>query len=425
MPTMKFDKRSIDKLPFTRAGQIDYFDTVTTGLGLRVGTSSKTFFVKTDVKDATKPKGYRTVKRTLGRYGELTLDQARKELEGYDHPEKGFVPGKRLEMKRGGTKDTGANVTLDDMLHFYFTEKKRKDGKPYKADTAKSYTRIIQRHFATWLPLTLPELAKLTPEMVIERHSQSTIKNGPFGARNAFVMLSAIINYAILRHPDSISRNPFSVLRLGNHLSKIEARTDKLEGNDFKAFYDGLQKFNEVTSDAYLFCLYQGLRHMETAGLLWEHVDMDTKTLLIPDTKNRTALQAPLSRQSFEILLRRQSARNGNNPYVFPAVREKINKTGHVRLQSDKLKLNTGLKLTVHGLRRSFITIGKKLHLHEEADRLTNHVDGSVTGRHYDGREVDDLRGPLQAIANEIERLMVNEAGGKVVLWPKTMIRGA
>ncbi len=415
MPTMKFDKRSIDKLPFTREGQIDYFDTVTTGLGLRVGTSSKTFFIKTDVRDATKPKGYRTVKRTLGRYGELTLDQARKELEGYDHPEKGFVPGKRLEMKRGSSKDTGANVTLDDILRFYFTEKRRKDGKPYKSNTAKSYTRIIQRHFDTWLPLTLPEVAKLTPEAVIERHSQSALKNGLFGARNAFVMLSAVINYAIIRHPDSINRNPFNVLRLGNHLSKIEARTDKLEGNDFKAFYNGLQKFNEVASDAYLFCLYQGLRHMETAGLRWEHVNMEAKTLLIPDTKNRTALHSPLSRQSFEILLRRQTARSSDNPYVFPAIRADINKTGHVRLQSDKLKLNTGLSITVHGLRRTFITTARRLKIFEDADRLTNHVDGSISGRHYDGTGVEDLRAPLQAIANEIERLMLHGIGGKVV----------
>ena len=46
--------------------------------------------------------------------------------------------------------------------------------------------------------------------------------------------------------------------------------------------------------------------------------------------------------------------------------------------------------------------------LHEEVERLVNHVDNSVTGKHYDCREVDDLREPLQKIADEIERLMVH-----------------
>ena len=71
--------------------------------------------------------------------------------------------------------------------------------------------------------------------------------------------------------------------------------------------------------------------------------------------------------------------------------------------------------LTVHGLRRTFITIGRKLKIFEDTDRLTNHIDSSVTGKHYDGTEVDDLREPLQRIANEIERLMVHGVGAKII----------
>ena len=97
---------------------------------------------------------------------------------------------------------------------------------------------------------------------------------------------------------------------------------------------------------------------------------------------------------------------------VFPSLNSNHkSKTGHIALKADLLRFKTGLNLTVHGLRRSFITAGKRLGLHEEADRLTNHVDSTVTGKHYDGREIDDMRVPLQAIANEIERLMVHGVG--------------
>jgi len=86
-----------------------------------------------------------------------------------------------------------------------------------------------------------------------------------------------------------------------------------------------------------------------------------------------------------------------------------------------ELRAKTGLKgMTVHGLRRTFITTGRKLKLFEDTERLTNHLDNSVTGRHYDGTGIDDLRQPLQAICDAMERLMIEGAGAKVIQFPVT-----
>ncbi len=104
--------------------------------------------------------------------------------------------------------------------------------------------------------------------------------------------------------------------------------------------------------------------------------------------------------------------------WVFPAVktvRYSTNKTGHVRLMAAALKLNTGLNITVHGLRRTFITTARRLKIFEDADRLTNHVDSTISGRHYDATDVEDLRQPLQTIANELERLMVEGMRAKIL----------
>jgi integrase len=428
MPTMKFDKRSIDKLPFSKQGQVDYFDTATPGLGLRVGATSKTFFVKADVKDPSKPKGYRTAKKTLGRYGDITLGEARKKLEGREEENNGkrtFVPGARLELK-SGPADSGETVTLRDMLKFYFMEKKRQDGKPFKSATVKGYSRIIERHFETWLLLPLPKIARLTPEKVIERYRQIEGSSGAYGARNGFVMLTAIINYALIRHPGAIAANPLNVLRFGKHMKRIESRTDKLEGNDFKTFHDGLQKFNEITRDAYLTCLYHGLRSEEAAGLKWEHVNLEKGELFIPDTKNRRPLHVPLCRQSLTILKHRKEGNPAGNPFVFPSLprAQCLNKTGHVRLTAAELKAKTGINITIHGLRRSFITTARRLKIFEDADRLTNHVDSSISGKHYDGTGVEDLRHSLQIIVNEMERLMVEGIGAKVIHLGNAQVMG-
>ena len=116
-------------------------------------------------------------------------------------------------------------------------------------------------------------------------------------------------------------------------------------------------------------------------------------------------LHVPLCRQSLEILEQCRE-RNREDTWVFPAVRKDLNKTGHVRLMSADLQLKTGLPITVQGLRRSFVTMARQLELCEDGERLTNHVNDSLSGKKYRQTDVDALRQPLQLIADEIERLM-------------------
>ena len=322
MPNIQFTVRNIDKLNFDPAkGPTDYFDTTTKGLGLRVGKGSKTFFVKADVADSTKPKGFRTVRKVLGRFGELTLEQARKEFSGYDDKEKGYLPGKRLEIKRGKSLTHGSDVTLEEMLEAYFLEKRTSEGRNHKPATVRGYTNIVTRHFQDWLPLTLTETTKLTPEVVIARYRQTELGHGPYGARNAFTMLTAIINYALVKYPAAISSNPLNVLRLGKHMKKIQARTEHLEGKEFQVFNEGIQKFGEVIRDCYLFCLYHGLRSEEASCLRWDQVDLEQRTINIPDTKNRRPLHVPLSRQSLAILEKRRTENPEDSPWVFPSIK--------------------------------------------------------------------------------------------------------
>jgi hypothetical protein len=68
MPKIKFTKTEIDRLKNTTKGQIIYWDTETPGLGLVVGMNVKTFRLQLDVKDSSRASGYRTLKKTLGRY---------------------------------------------------------------------------------------------------------------------------------------------------------------------------------------------------------------------------------------------------------------------------------------------------------------------------------------------------------------------
>ena len=111
MNRIALTKRNIDKIPLTTEGQAIYWDEAIPGFGLIVGKRSKTFMVQTDVKDDTKPKGYRTVKKTLGRYGDITPEEARRLVEGRDTEQNGkkvFTPGAKQQIKSGPVVDTGS-----------------------------------------------------------------------------------------------------------------------------------------------------------------------------------------------------------------------------------------------------------------------------------------------------------------------------
>lgn len=116
-----------------------------------------------------------------------------------------------------------------------------------------------------------------------------------------------------------------------------------------------------------------------------------------------------------DILKRRKAANVEDSEYVFPAIDHRTKP--HATIQAEVLVKATGLKLTIHALRRSYITLGRKLKRYEDTDRLTNHVDSTVSGRHYDETSIEDLRETCQMIGNEIERRMLADTA-KVIDFP-------
>jgi len=410
MPKINLTLREIRQIVPPESGRVDYFDTELRGFLLRVSADfldkagvrqkgARVFYVQADVMDPPKGK-YVTRKAKVGAFGEFTPDEARGKARVL------------LQQLRAGRPVVPSNVpTLAKMLEIHLADKN------FKPRTEHSYRSEIPAKFASWMELPLTEISKIPADVIIDRFKQIEKIHGKMSVKNNFGKLQAILNYAKVKYPAAVPVNPCSVIGTAGLWPKTGSRDDCLRGGDFKVFSEGIKSFNEITQDCYLFCLYHGLRNREAAGLRWEYVDLEEATLTLPDTKNNQPLKVPLSRQSLAILERRKEQNPENNPFVFPSLNANhASKTGHIALKADLLQYKTGLRLTVHGLRRSFTTTGERLKLRrQDIDKLTNHSDGSVTGKHYDCTDVDDLRAPLQAIANEIERLMIQCAGGKVV----------
>lgn len=410
MPKLSLTLREIKKIVPPDTGRVDYFDTELKGFLLRVSADyqdkagatnrgSRVFYVQAGVLDPATGK-YLTRKAKVGAYGELTPDEARS---------KARVLLQQLRAGQPTVPDN--NITLVKMLEIHLADNS------FKPVTVKSYRSEIPAKFSSWLDMPLQEINKISPAVIIDRFKQIEKNHGKMAVKNTFGKLQAILNYAKVKYPALMPHNPCSVIGDASLWPKTGSRDDCLRGNDFQSFAEGIRTFNEITQDCFRFTLYHGLRNREAAGLRWESVNMENGTLALADTKSGEPLRVPLSRQSAAILKRRLAENPEGNPFVFPSLNANhVSKTGHVALKADLLQFKTGLKLTVHGLRRSFVTIGEKLKLRrQDIDKLTNHADSSVTGKHYDCTDVEDLRQPLQAISNEIERLMFDGMGGKVV----------
>lgn len=393
MPILKLTKTNIDKLTFTMNGQIDYWDTELSGFGLCVGKRSKSFIVKADAKvyppNANK-KAYKTIKEVIGRYGVWTAEQARVEA------------AERIKKIKAGMPTSEVVVpSLLKLAERYLNDNTRSLG------TQKRYSELFKTGiFKEWGQLPIDIASEIEPNTILEVFSRISKDNGLFAAKLSFQRLQAVLNYGRILYPKFIINNPVRVIGDAKLWPKTKVRTDCLKGNDFKQFYEGLVTYNEITCDALLTCLYTGMRNEETASLQWRNLDMEKETLLIPVTKNGKPLHVPLSKQVMLIFKRRQEAAVGSE-YVFPA-QSYHNKKSYVLLRPSVLRTNTGLNISIHGLRRSFATVGEKLKIRrQDIDLLINHYDKSVTGEHYACTDIDDLRLPLQAICDEIERLMI------------------
>jgi integrase len=402
MPRLLLTKRNIDSkkhVPPVEKGQVDYFDTDLKGLLLRVGKDSKTFYCMVDVKNPDTGE-FRTKREKIGAYGEYTPEEARTK-----------APDIIKRLREGKPAKEETPPSLQALYDRYLKDM------PLSTGTRTLYESYIPRMFESWLDLTLPQLEKaLAPEIVIDKFQHIRETSGPGAANNSFKCLQAIINYGEILYPQFITRNPVKVLSRVGQWAKINGRDDCLDVKQFKIFADGLLANTPVHRDCYLFALYHGVRPKEAYTLQWGDVDLEkgVATFRHDTETSKRSYTVPLSSQSQAILERRQEATTEGQEYVFPAQGAR-NKHAHLMLRADDLKNKTGLELSVHGLRRSFITTGERLRLRrEDINLLTGHVDASVVGKHYSCLTPADLKPTLQAITNEIERLLRGETA-KVV----------
>ena len=405
---MRITKSLVDKLPappFKPSGvptQQFYRDSAIPGFGVRITSHGAiSFIVEKRINGKVK-------RLTLGRYGNLTVEEARKEAQKVlGKVAKGEDP---LAEKR---EKKLKSVTLLEAFEDYLIT--RKDLRP---GTVHDYRRSINGSFADWQNLPLREITK---DKVEARHLALGRKSHA-RANNAMRLLRALFNHARHKYEDAKGQpilpfNPVDRLSQVRAWYRVERRRTVIKPYQLQAWYEATLQLNYLTSRDYMhFLLFTGLRRSEAARLTWAEVDFNDKTFTIRETKNGRAHTLPFSDFLEGLLRRRHEEQDGlESPYVFPSATVR----GYLiepRSAVERVCDLSSVTFTLHDLRRTFITVAESLDIPAYAlKRLLNHKDPNDVTAGYIVSDVERLRRPMQKVADYLKRAVGLEKSGEII----------
>lgn len=408
MPLIKISKSSIDKIPFEDEKQVFYRDTQLKGFGIYAGQTSKTFFVEKWVNN-------KAVRTTIGKYGQVTAEQARKmALKLLGEMSQGINPN--IEKKALRADQITLNEVFEDFLQ------SRKNLKPR---TVSDYKNAIEKNFKDWKRKPITEITK---SMVAKRHTKLGETIGAAQSNQSMRVLRALFNFAQGWYEDArgkplIGINPVRVLSETKGWYRVDRRRTYIKPPDLSAWFDAVMELeNETIRDFLLFCLFTGFRREEGSSLNFEQIDFRHKTIHLPDPKNREPFFLPMSDFILELLRKRMELTGGG--FVFPSKGKK----GYLqepRKAIRKVTQLSGIGFTCHDLRRTYCTIAESLDIpHYAMKRLLNHRLGGDVTEAYIGSDVERLRRPMQQITDHLMYLVGSKPGGKVINFNVKMKSG-
>lgn len=408
----RINKTYVDALKPPASGQSFHRDAEIRGFGVRVtARGAKSFIVEKRVRG-------RVRRFTIGRYPERTVEEARREalvLLGKIASNVDPAAEKALARAQG--------ITLRDAFEDF--KKARKGLKP---KTLYDYERFLKVAFADWQERRLVEINR---EMIQRRHTKLGTERGPAYANLAMRFLRGLFNFAIARYEDPeggslIPDNPVERLSRTRAWYPTQRRRRVIKAHEMPAWFaavdalrvaeglpdgSGRPSAEGTVADFLLLCLFTGLRREEAMSLRWEQVDLDDRTLVLPDPKNREPLLLPLSSFVVALLRRRRDYAEAHTPpaaerwrtaFVFPG----SGRRGHLvepRKTVERVVEASGVAFTTHDLRRTFITVAESIDLPYYAiKKLVNHKMGGDVTAGYIADDVDRLREPMQRITDRL-----------------------
>lgn len=329
---INFTKAALDALALPASGQrTTYLDAKTSGLQVRVtSTGVKTFCVFRRIK------GGQPERLSLGRYPDMTIEQARRKAAEINATIAGGA--NPAETKR----ELKAEPTFGDLFKDYL-ERHAKPRKRTWAEDEAQYRQYLEAPFGN------KKISAIDRKMISSWHS-SLPSRGISGARANRVkaLVSAVFGRAI--EWGHIDHNPAQGVRN----FPTQSRDRFLQSDELPRFFQAVgQEPNSTIRDYVLLSLLTGARRGNVVSMRWKDINMTEGVWRIPMTKNGTPQNVPLSPDALAILAERQAQAEAGAEFVFPGTGTR----GHLkepRKGWERILKRAGLTdLRLHDLRRT------------------------------------------------------------------------
>lgn len=340
MPKTALNDARLRSLPLPEKGQKDFWDATLKGFGVRVSQGgTKTFVLNID-----------NSRRTIGRYGVISLAEARDEA-------------KRILAERTLGRVRPQAMTYQQARDEFLQEKKE----TRRASTYKSLKRLLIVHF--------PFKGKLTEFNHSEVLRKVNAIKAPSEKNHAIAAAKVFFTWCVKRR--YITDNPTTGLSLVSRPSRARVLSDDEVKSVWEASNDLDLPAPFRTIVKLLICT--GQRRGEITGMRPEYLSQTECSITFPGvlTKNHREHTFPLGQLAISLL--QNSEETG---LLFPA-RGRAAKPFNGWSKSKVLldEISGVADWTLHDLRRTFATrlaeMGTPIHV---VEKLLNHVSGTTGG---------------------------------------------
>jgi len=368
---INFTKAAIEKLPIPEKGKrVEFYDTKNNHLLIRVSSSGlKTFQLYRWFNGSPE-------RVTIGRYPEISVEQARKEALKLDAQ---YAMGDSPADKKKRMRE---EMTFAELFRVYMERHASIAKKTWK-DDLRCYEQYLAR------TLGKKKLSKVARKDIAAIHTHIG-KDHQTQANRVLALISSVFGKAI-EYGLWENLNPCQGIKKFSEKSR-----DRFLGKgELPRFFQALQEEpNDTVRDYFLVSLLTGARRSNVLAMRWNEIDFDEATWRIPETKNGEPQTVTLGNEVLEIL--RQRRKGTRSFFVFPG----SGRTGHLiepKKGWKRLLTRAGLNdLKIHDLRRtmgswqaktgaSLAIIGKSL----------NHKSQSTTAI-YARLDIDPVRESME-----------------------------
>jgi integrase len=418
---MKLTKRNLECVARDPVRDVFVWDDEVGGFGLRIKPSGVRSFVL-----QYRNSGGMSRRITLGKFGVLTPDQARKIAKAkLAEVAKGVDPAEERSRER-------KEMTIRQLCAAYLAAARKglilgKRGSPKKPSTLYTDQGRIERHILPLLgnkkvrKLQTPDIVRFMRDVAVGKtaanvktgfRGRAIVKGGRGTAARTVGLLGGILSFAVSE--GIIPSNPTRGVKRPAD-ARREVRLTQTQYRSFgKAMREaGYDEEDRIAITAMRLLALTGCRRGEIERLQWDEVDLDGCCLRLSDSKEGKTIR-PIGTAARKLL--RSELANRSSKYVLPGKSADDHFKGLPKAWLRVLKASK-LSLTPHGLRHAFASVASDLGYTEPTiAALLGHASGSVTSRYIHHLDAA-LISAADEVSNRIAMSMDNDADtGKVEL---------